>query len=110
MIPKIYILKIPNRVFSTCAFNVALNANPRTFRVSAGLIIPSSQRRAEEKYGCPSSSNRSRIGFLNCSSSSVVHYQRIFKLTCTAYLYFMHKLSKLMKNKPLRPFLLLNLV
>ena len=46
-----YILKIPKRVFSIGAFNVELKANPRTLRVSAGLIIPSSQRRAEEKKG-----------------------------------------------------------
>lgn len=45
---QVYILKIPKRVFSIDAFSVALKDNPRTFLVLAGLIIPSSQRRAEE--------------------------------------------------------------
>jgi hypothetical protein len=46
---KHYILNTPNRVRSIGAFRHALNANDNTVRVSLGMMIPSSQRRAVAK-------------------------------------------------------------
>ena len=54
---KIYMRKTPNRVFSIGLLSAAESASPITLRVSTGSITPSSQIRAVEKYGDPSSSN-----------------------------------------------------
>ena len=61
-----YILKTPNLVFSIGLLRAAESDKPRIFLVSAGSITPSSQIRAVEKYGEPSSSNLktwSRVNF-----------------------------------------------
>ena len=71
-----YMRKIPKRVASMGALREALSARPSTVRESAGSMTPSSQRRALEKYGWPSFSYFSRVGFLNASSSSTLHCNR----------------------------------
>ena len=58
---KIYIRKTPNRVFSIGLLSAAESASPITLRVSTGSITPSSQIRAVEKYGDPSSSNLKNV-------------------------------------------------
>ncbi len=57
LVPPHHIRNTPKRgVSGIGAFSVAANARPRTSRVWAGSITPSSHRRAVAWYGLPSSS------------------------------------------------------
>lgn len=63
---------MPKRVSGIGALSEALRLRPKISRVSTGSITPSSQRRADEKYGEPSWSYLRRIGSrIDCSSSLV---------------------------------------
>lgn len=51
-----YILNTPNVVSGIGALRAAENAKPKTRRVSWGVMMPSSHKRAVAKYGLPSRS------------------------------------------------------
>jgi len=64
---------MPKRVSGIGALSDALRLRARTRRVSTGSMTPSSQRRADEKYGEPSCSYLRRIGSRIVCSSSLVN-------------------------------------
>ena len=76
-----YMRKTPNLVCSIGLFSAADSDKPRIFRVSTGSITPSSQIRAVEKYGEPSSSN------LN-------------KIVCFCFIKYLHKGNIMTLHKP----------